>query len=179
MLLLGLLFHFVFRKDHERGREKDERDSRRADASDRGLRDGLGGKDRGSRETTLERGGGSRVGKEDSGSRRDDSVSSRKRESQMLPGIVEKTAQDRDFMSKSMWTTGSVPQKVCWEWVGQEHLWCTLSQNVSTPTDASHLSNALLETTGVQCFEVCIDGVRVCSMITPLLPLPFFSGLLV
>ncbi|XP_021936826.1 zinc finger CCCH domain-containing protein 13-like isoform X3 [Zootermopsis nevadensis] len=93
--------HGDARKDHERGREKDERDSRRADASDRGLRDGLGGKDRGSRETTLERGGGSRVGKEDSGSRRDDGVSSRKRESQMLPGIVEKTAQDRDFMSKS------------------------------------------------------------------------------
>lgn len=88
-------------------REKDERDNRRGDASDRGSRDGIGGKDRGSRETTLER-GGSRVGKEDVGSRRDDSLSSRdsgrKRESQMLPGIVEKTAQDREFVSKSMWS---------------------------------------------------------------------------
>jgi hypothetical protein len=95
-----------FRKDHDRVREKDERDNRRGDTSDRGLRDG-GGKDRGSRETTLERGGGNRVGKEDVASRRDDGVSSRdssrKRESQMLPGIVEKTTQDREFVSKSMW----------------------------------------------------------------------------
>jgi hypothetical protein len=109
-VLLGLFFHFILfilRKDHERGREKDERDSRRADASDRGLRDGLSGKDRGSRETTLERGGGSRVGKEEVGSRREDSISSRKRESQMLPGIVEKTAQDRDFMPKSKFTANT------------------------------------------------------------------------
>lgn len=101
-----LLFRFL-RKDHDRGREKDERDNRRGDVSDRGLRDGLGGKDRGSRETTLERGGGGgRSGKDDVGNRRDDSISSRdssrKRESQMLPGIVEKTAQDRDFIPKSM-----------------------------------------------------------------------------
>jgi hypothetical protein len=86
------------RKEHDRGREKDERDGR-------GLRDGLVSKDRGTRETTLERGGG-RSGKDDPGTRRDDSVSSRdsssrKRESQMLPGIVEKTAQDRDFIPKS------------------------------------------------------------------------------
>lgn len=89
-------------------REKDERDNRRGDASDRGLRDGISGKDRGSRETTLERGGGNRVGKEDVGSRRDDGVSSRdssrKRESQTVPGIVEKTTQDREFVSKSMWS---------------------------------------------------------------------------
>jgi hypothetical protein len=92
------------RKDHDRGREKDERD-RRGDASDRGSRDGLVSKDRGARETTLERSGGNRPGKDDPGNRRDDSVSSRdssrKRESQMLPGIVEKTAQDRDFIPKS------------------------------------------------------------------------------
>jgi hypothetical protein len=93
------------RKDHDRGREKDERESRRGDASDRGLRDGLVSKDRGARETTLERGGGNRSGKDDPGNRRDDSISSRdssrKRESQMLPGIVEKTAQDKDFIPKS------------------------------------------------------------------------------
>jgi len=101
------VFYGSFRKDHDRVREKDERDNRRGDTSDRGLRDGIGGKDRGSRETTLERGGGSRVGKEDVASRRDEGVSSRdssrKRESQMLPGIVEKTTQDREFVSKSMW----------------------------------------------------------------------------
>jgi hypothetical protein len=95
-----------FRKDHDRVREKDERDNRRGDASDRSLRDGIGGKDRGSRETTLERGGGSRIGKEDVGSRRDDGVSSRdsSRKRETLPGIVEKTTQDRDFVSKSMWS---------------------------------------------------------------------------
>ncbi|KAJ4436473.1 hypothetical protein ANN_16504 [Periplaneta americana] len=88
-------------KDHDRGREKDDRDSRRGDVSDRSLREGLGGKDRGSTETLQRGSGGSRVGKDEAGSRRDDSSSSRKRESQMLPGIVEKTAQDRDFMPKS------------------------------------------------------------------------------
>jgi hypothetical protein len=96
-----LLYHFV-RKDHDRGREKDDRDSRRGDVS----RDGLVNKDRGARETTLERGAASRSTKDDVGSRRDDSISSRdssrKRESQMLPGIAEKTPQDRDFIPKSM-----------------------------------------------------------------------------
>lgn len=108
LFLAALLIYarLFLRKDHDRAREKDERDNRRGEVSDRGLRDGLGGKDRGSRETTLERGGGGRSGKDDVGSRRDDSISSRdssrKRESQMLPGIVEKTAQDRDFIPKSM-----------------------------------------------------------------------------
>jgi hypothetical protein len=120
-------------------REKDERENRRGDTSDRGLRDGIGGKDRGSRETTLERGGGGRVGQEDVASRRDDGVSSRdisrKRESQMLPGIVEKTTQDREFVSKSMWIRTHW-RLLLYRWISsiKPQLFCMTTVSVSLTT---------------------------------------------
>ncbi|CAG2068332.1 unnamed protein product, partial [Timema podura] len=88
------------RKEQERVREKDddrkkgERDLRRSETTDRRSRDRDRDRDQPAREAIVERGGNSRATKEES--RRDDT--GRKRESQMLPGIVEKTPQDRDFL---------------------------------------------------------------------------------
>lgn len=96
-----------FRKDHDRVREKDDerkKDDRRGEV-DRSLRDQLLKE----RSGGLER-NGNRNMKDDAGNRRDEPSrdllpirdANRKRDSQMLPGIVEKTAQDRDFVPKGI-----------------------------------------------------------------------------